>query len=237
MSQLSPELRQLVLAGKRAGLPTEADSARVLETLRARLCDAAVVGAGTAQVAARFASSGLAQVSAISLAGLALLGGFLFVTARNHRAASGGSILAPSEAATSTFVVLASGAATPGAPASPEPQANGTLTASKPTADRVEARPVASHHAKDKLAEEVALLSRAEAALHSGKPMVALEVLNEHEHKFRDGLLAEERTAARVQALCALGRTAEADTQLARLSPKSLHGAQSRQACSSRRSN
>ncbi len=232
MSKLSPELRQLVLAGKRASLPTEADSARVLETLRVRLGDAAVIGAGTA--AARSASLGLAQVSAISLAGLALLGGFLFVTARNHRAASSESILAPSAAATSAS---AASAATPGTPASPAPQANETWAASKPAADRAEARPVASHHTKDKLAEEVALLSRAEAAIHSGKPTVALEVLNEHERKFRDGLLAEERTAARVQALCALGRTAEADAQLARLAPKSLHGEQSRQACSSRRSN
>jgi hypothetical protein len=86
------------------------------------------------------------------------------------------------------------------------------------------------------LAEEVALLSRAQAAIRNGKPTVALDVLNEHERKFGNGLLSEERIAARVRALCALGRTSEADAQLARLSPKSLHG-QSPQACGSRKSN
>ena len=60
-------------------------------------------------------------------------------------------------------------------------------------------------------------------------------LLNEHERRFGNGLLAEERIAARIQALCALGRTTEADAQLARLSPKSLHGEPARQACSSRK--
>ena len=99
--------------------------------------------------------------------------------------------------------------------------------------ERSDARAVASHHGRDNLSEEVAILSRAETELHAGRPAVALRLLDEHERKFGNGLLAEERIAARVQALCALGRTTEADAQLARLSPKSLHGEQARQACSS----
>jgi hypothetical protein len=87
------------------------------------------------------------------------------------------------------------------------------------------------------LAEEVAIIARAETALRSARPALALEVLNEHERKFGNGLLAEERIAARAQALCALGRTAEADAQLTQLSPNSLHGQPSQKACGPRKSN
>ncbi len=81
-------------------------------------------------------------------------------------------------------------------------------------------------------------MSRAETDLHGGRPESALKALDEHERKFGNGVLAEERTAARIQALCALGRTAEADTQLARLirtSPNSPHTQRALQACAKKR--
>jgi len=84
------------------------------------------------------------------------------------------------------------------------------------------------------LAEEVALLSRAETALHGGRFVKALGALDEYERKFPRGALAEERTAARIQALCALGRTEEANAQLRKLlhiSPNSALEERSRQAC------
>jgi hypothetical protein len=83
------------------------------------------------------------------------------------------------------------------------------------------------------LSDEVAILTRAETELHGGRAESALRLLNEHERRFRNGILAEERTAARIQALCALGRVSEADVLRARLSPKSLHGEQTKKACSS----
>jgi hypothetical protein len=92
---------------------------------------------------------------------------------------------------------------------------------------------------RDALSEEVAILSRAETDLYGGRAESALKALDEHERRFGHGVLEEERTAARIQALCALGRTAEADTELARLariSPKSPHAEHSRQACTKRRS-
>jgi hypothetical protein len=98
----------------------------------------------------------------------------------------------------------------------------------------VPARPVPPRRAHDGLSDEIAILSRAETELHSGRPESALKALDEHERRFPNGVLAEERTAARVQALCALGRTAEADAELARLariSPHSAHEERARQAC------
>ena len=96
------------------------------------------------------------------------------------------------------------------------------------------ARPALSRRVRDGLSEEVAILSRAETDLYGGRAESALLALDEHERRFGHGVLEEERTAARIQALCALGRTAEADTELARLvriSPNSPHAKRSRQAC------
>jgi hypothetical protein len=198
------------------------------------------MGSNTAPTAATSASSGLlyGKVSAIGLAGLAFLGGLWFFAARHYRAALSESNAAPSAAATSSAsIVLAPSIIPSSTLTSPTLEASGVASVANPAPDRAEAHTSAPHQAKDRLAEEVALLSRAETALHSGKPASALEILNEHERKFGSGLLAEERIAARVQALCALGRKAEAQAQLAQLSPHSFHGAQSRQACSSRKSN
>lgn len=78
-------------------------------------------------------------------------------------------------------------------------------------------------HTGDRLAEEVALISRAQNEISAGRSGNALKLLDEHQRKFPKGLLSEERVAARVQALCALGRTTEASAQLNRLSPNSLH--------------
>ncbi len=236
MSELSPQLEALVMASKRTCLPTAADSNRIQSALRARLGEAAFIGTESAQAAATSATSGilLAKVTLISLAGLALIGGLWFFAARNHLAFP---IESKSSRDTETVqeasLDKAPTAVASTTPTAPDRTSIDVAVVGSPALDR-NAPPVASHHARDKLAEEVALLSRAETALHNGKPAAALEILNEHERKFGNGLLAEERIAARVQALCALGRTAAADAQLALLSPKSLHGEVSRGACDAR---
>jgi hypothetical protein len=205
MSDLSPELKELVLAGKRAASPSDADSARILAALRGRLGDAALLGPETGQATAG-SSSGFAfgKVAGIGIAGLAIVGGLWFFTARSPRVVSSGSQSSPSVAAT----ISAETAAIPVAMASSapvSPQLDETVPSGK--LERSDARAVASHHARDNLSEEVAILSRAETDLHSGKPEAALRLLNEHERRFGNGLLAEERIAARVQALCALRRS------------------------------
>lgn len=228
MSDLSPELKQLVLAGKAAARPSDADSARVLAALRTRLGDAAVLGAETGQAVAGSSMDFLfGKVAGIGLAGLAVAGGIWFFAARSHRVVSSEPQAAFSvAAAVSAEMAPVASAAAPSAPESVQADSWGSSKA-----ERTDTRAVASRRARDNLSEEVAILSRAETELHAGKPEAALRLLNEHERKFGNGILAEERIAARVQALCALGRTAEADAQLVRLSPKSLHGEQARQAC------
>ncbi len=60
------------------------------------------------------------------------------------------------------------------------------------------------------LAAELALLHEARAALAAGDGAGALRRLGEHARRFRSGHLVEERMLLRVQALCAVGRTAQA---------------------------
>jgi hypothetical protein len=99
-----------------------------------------------------------------------------------------------------------------------------------------EKRAPAAPRSADNLAEEVALLSQASADLHAGRPAAALAVLDEHRRKFPHGALVQERTSARVQALCALGWMSDAQAELARLSrmaPNSPHLARARKACGS----
>ncbi len=56
------------------------------------------------------------------------------------------------------------------------------------------------------LAAETALLQRAQSALAAGDPDAALARLGEHREGFADGVLAREREALRVTALCDAGR-------------------------------
>jgi hypothetical protein len=70
------------------------------------------------------------------------------------------------------------------------------------------AAPPAGHGST--LSEEAALLERAQRALSAKNPGLALMILDEHERRFAAGALREEREAARVLALCGLGRVNEA---------------------------
>jgi hypothetical protein len=240
MSGLSPELREFVQVSRSALRPTEADAGRILEALRAQLGDAAVLGAQSAQAAVSSASTSFlfGKGSLLSLVGLAMLGGIWFYAAHNPRAALRETDAIASVGTTaSATIALAPSLSTSSATLGPEPAASEVAAVANLGSDGDKLRPAASHHVHDRLAEEVAIIARAETALRSGHPAVALDVLNEHERKFGNGLLAEERIAARAQALCALGRTAEAQVQLTQLSPNSLHGQPSRKACGSQKSN
>jgi hypothetical protein len=68
----------------------------------------------------------------------------------------------------------------------------------------------------DSLAEETALLGQAQAALSGGKPKQALVPLREHKRKFPSGMLAEERRALMVVALCDSGELSRGRKQAKR---------------------
>lgn len=68
----------------------------------------------------------------------------------------------------------------------------------------------------DSLGDEMALVARAQTALHRGLYESALSALDEHARRFPRGDLAEEREALAVQALARAGRDDEASARASR---------------------
>jgi hypothetical protein len=85
----------------------------------------------------------------------------------------------------------------------------------RPRERAVEAPPQPVPEDSSTLAAETALLQRAQAALAAGDAGAALTALAEHATKFAGGVLARERDALRVTALCAAGRRAEGEAEAA----------------------
>jgi hypothetical protein len=228
LTRLTPKAEELVQAGREALRPSDADRARVFQALLPRL--GVGVGAGAAGLnapstapAAPAAGSGLALKVAAAVVAVGIAGGgsFLALSSEPPKASSAATAPVPS-------------AAQPKAPIEKGPE---NAPAALPQAEAPEKRaPAASSRPADSLAEEVAILSQASAELHAGRPAAALKKLEEHRRKFPRGALGQERTSARIQALCALGRTKEAQSELLRLartSPNSPHVARARKACGS----
>jgi hypothetical protein len=222
MSELSPKARDLVSAGKGALRPSDADRERVLGALQAR------IGAPTAapdDATVSFKSAGLNSGWAWMAAGLVGVGIVGAILVRPDVSGPGASIPSPQlSVARLPLVVERLPAVSETAPAPPaEPDTAVT--------------PPTSRRAPDRLAEEVAILGRAAADLRAGRAADALSALNEHQSKFPKGALAQERRAARAEALCALGRFAEARSELSRLPKASPQAVRAAAFCDKRSSN
>lgn len=216
---MTPEAEELLRAGRESFRPDEADRARVFESLSAQIGDVGLVG-----ISASAAKSAWLPLSA-AVVGLGLLGGGLYLALTPAAVTPPKAPAAPVSAPSAQPAVpVALPRSLPVAEAAAEPK---TAAAPRSTGG------VASNRT-DHLAEEVAILSRAGAELHAGRASAALKSLDEHQRKFPGGTLTQERSAARVQALCALGRMKEAESELRRLgkmAPRSPHEARARKAC------
>jgi len=223
MSELGPDAKKLIQSGKGALDPTAADQARVREALQARLTTAGPGEPVHPSTPPPFRAPW--ALLSTGIVGAGLFAG-LFVWNAPERAPPARPrptlpTLAPA-APLSSDVPAPDVAARRLVPAPPEP-------APAPPEDArqgVQRSSRASH-----LAEEVALLSKATRALHARQADEALRALGEHQRKFPNGVLTEERLGARAQALCLLGRKAEAERTLAQLSPSSPQAASARKQC------
>jgi len=253
MERLDPELERLLLKARAGEDPTSVDRDRNLDALARRVGGAALVGAavmttseiasgvaGATQGAVVAAKVGVATALAFVLkvgAPLVLIGavGAIALPRIMARPATSAREVAPSASVlahddptqTSGGSVEVTPPATSLASPEPSPIAKPALPALTPAAPPSAVRAPA-------LSEEVALLQRAERALRDGKPEQALSVLSEHARQFPKGELRAERTAARIAALCALHRQAEARRDAAaflRQWPSSPLAAQVRASC------
>lgn len=220
MSHLNPKAEELVRAGRAAFRPTDADRERVFQALQPRL-GGNPESHDIEPFSTTPAKASLTIKATAVLAGMSLAGAGLYVMLQSNVPPAGPAAVAP----VTTEVV-------PQEVVEPTPKTAPSVAPHGPSFE--EKRATAAPRSADSLAKEIAMLSQASADLHAGRPSVALTVLDEHQRKFPHGELVQERTSARIQALCALGRMAEAQVELARLArtaPNSPHLARARKAC------
>lgn len=234
MKEMSYEACQLVDAGREAFRPTEADRARLMT---------AITGAATLSVG--MAAAAGVQRSLGSLLGFAhttrLLAIALPLTAAGayfwHASGQSPAEVQPPAAFSQPRAVVAP---TRAVPAVPVAEAEAEEQLSEPTTPVSPERSASLGEAAkpgNEIRQEVALLSKAQAALSRGRPQEALEALAEHAARFPRGVLTEERAATRARTLCALGRRQEAEAELKRierLNPASAYLARARESCGSR---
>jgi len=217
MASLSPRAEELTRAARLAFEPSAADRQRVFEALVPKL-GGSLLGAGLPG-ASSAAQGILAKASAV-LVGLTVAGAALHLASRPRLESPKTSVAPPERPPLS-----------PPAPVNDVPE---RAAPEPPRVDVAEKRAPRRVRVADNLAQEVAILSQASSDLYAGRPADALKALEEHQLRYPAGALAEERTAARIRALCALGRVDEARNELTRLSqsaPESPHLARARKAC------
>jgi hypothetical protein len=211
VTKLGPDARALIEASRGSLRPTAADRERILDALRTRI---ALGPVPPPQPSALPAAASRGLVGSATGLGVALVGGLVWLLARPPEPLP--LVLAPA-------LSIHQAVRAREVPVAPPP-----ITV-VPSALPLE--PLSPKRAGSSLAEEVALLSRAETELHAGRFGSALKQLDDYERRFPKGALRQEDVAARVQALCGLGRVAEARRQLERLSPASPHAIRARAAC------
>lgn len=218
MSDLSEAARALIRDGQSVLRPSLDDRSRVASALASKLGEGGLVASSAAAGAAsRWLAWQKLSVLAVGL-GVSGLGATWALKGE------------PGAAAPPPAVVAAPVLAEVTPP--PEPVAPPVVEERAP--EPAPKAPAVAKAPTDRLAEEVALLSKATTELRAGRPAEALRLLNEHQRAFPVGRLVEERRAARIQALCALGSRAAAESELSRLarsSPRSPHLVRAQQAC------
>jgi hypothetical protein len=237
MKPMGTEANQLISAGRQAFRPTEADRARLMASLAgtATLSIGAAVAADAAQrsLGGIFNLVPAARLLVVALP-LAAAGAYGW-----HSAGQSSTKMPTAPSVHQPAVVAAPRSAEPPAPPSDAQTVEQPIEPSAPALpERGPAAPVGEPSKPgNEIRQEVALLSKAQAALSRGRPQEALDALSEHAQRFPRGVLTEERVATRARTLCALGRRQEAETELARiekLNPTSAYLARARESCASR---
>lgn len=235
MTELNDDARALIDVARAAEEPTTEDRMRVHGALVVRvaaLAGASTVVSATAGAAAT-GTAATATAGATGWASAALMGKWMLMGALATTAVGTGVLAARGElgsesvspvhataARWSERVVperIAAGAATPeddgeAASADTESADDGQAEAPSPSAARPSAggAGAAASEAPSPLDSELALLREAQQHMQSGRADRALQLLDQHQVDHADGVLSQERQAARVFALCQLGRVAEA---------------------------
>jgi hypothetical protein len=231
MRESSPDA--LIRAGRTAFRPEAADRERMLQSLTRTLGASALLDGSPPGGVAKSAAAPRFSVGTKVLGGLGVLAvGAALVVAPHLWTKTTPASGPPS--VTSSIIPAAQAEPLLGAPTEGEQRSFQPAAPSVPDAPRSRTRSSTARSGSGSLTEEVSLVSRAEQQLYAGHADDALKILGEHERRFPNGALAEQRMAARVQSLCTLGRIAEARadlTRLARAYPRSPQLDRARRFC------
>jgi hypothetical protein len=226
MGSLNGDANDVVRAGRNALRATTADRERIERALAARLGPHAFPPNTAVTSSARLLT--LRAIASVAM-GACVIGGVFYASSSRSNEEIAVAVVPTNRqvANPSTLPSMASNSAPTAGVAQPaEPT---TKLPAEPTSSA----PVSAPRRQDALTQEVALLSRAVAALNAGRAGEALTTLNEHQRQFPRGVLGVERKAAKAQALCSLGRLSEGRAELAHLSPKSTAASRAKQVCDS----
>jgi hypothetical protein len=224
MTYLTSRGRDLVQAGRQACQPTYADRTRIQGVLMAKLGGEALPPDPGLAATAVAAGRSLWPIVSIVVVSLGIVGGAYLLA--NHSRTQESS---PEPVAMNRLTAEPGLTEKPLAPIDENPAPVKSTPAVVALIPAPPLRP-----AQDRLAAEVALLSRATRDLRAGRASEALKALDEYRRKFPKGLLDVEQRTARAQVLCALGRFQEADTKIAELDPRSPSTARAKQYCDGR---
>jgi hypothetical protein len=197
MTDLSPEARSIIDAGRDGDGAGDIERARVRRELMAKIAAGAVTLA--ASEAAATTTPGSSLTLAKILVPLAIVAGGVGGTLAwraNHKAPVAPAVVAIAPEPVAPPPVIAPTIVPTPAPA-PEP-----VKHTPPRRAHVAARAEAN---TDHLAEETALLASANAQLRAGDARRALALLDNYDRRYPGGMLREEVVATRVIARCQIG--------------------------------
>lgn len=231
---LNSDARRLVELAREARTPGEADKLRIAERLALPLAAGAALGGAAS--AAKAAGSELVAAGA-KATGSALLGGWtaklaavvavgaaagaLAISQGNPRPAPSAASSLQAPVAQRQVVAAPALSAAPPVAAPKDPATNDAAPSEPVKQPKPSALPAApSTGPAHALAEEAALLHRAQAAWRAGQSAQALELANQHAQRFPRSQLGNERDVLRVLTLCKLGQARAAKQIGARLLQK-----------------
>jgi hypothetical protein len=207
MTDLSPEARSIIDAGRDADGAGDIERARVRRELMAKIAAGAVTLAASEAAAATTPGSSLTLAKI--LVPLAIVAGGV-----------GGTLAwrAQHKAPVAPAAVVATAVAPAPAPVAPPPVIAPTIVPTvAPAPEPVRHTPPRRAHVAaraeantDHLAEETALLASANAQLRAGDARRALALLDNYDHRYPGGMLREEVVATRVIARCQIGLSPDA---------------------------
>jgi|HubBroStandDraft_6_1064221.scaffolds.fasta_scaffold176093_2 hypothetical protein len=248
MNELGPEARDILDAGRAGDEPTAGDRTRMRASILRAIAAGGAIGAASA-AAETSAAAGLKAgalsawklVAGLFVAGVVAGAGAGLVTGRSGEAPPSTTGVVSVAAAPAAPPAGHSPGAAPAAPsvlpeASPAPRPAAAPAAPRPAATLAAGEaPGAPPPPGDTLAAELQGLREAHSAMQGGDPARALALLDEQQAG--GSALREERAAARVLALCRIGRVGEGRAAAARFleeSPRSPLADRVRGACPAR---